>query len=138
MSSTAPVPPADRYGARAPSPRLRRTGRALLWAAGVVGTLLAAWIGWNMVASQPYTTQDVGFRVESPELIEVTFYVTKDPDVTLACTITALNKAYAEVGSRAVTIGPGSAQRESFTVEVRTSEFATTGVVDGCEVVSGP
>ncbi|MGO1317413.1 MAG: DUF4307 domain-containing protein [Cellulomonadaceae bacterium] len=137
MTSPAPVPPPDRYGTRPASPARRRAGRIVLWTAAGLGTALAAWSGWSMVASQPFTTQEVGFSVQSPEVIEVTFNVTKSADVTLQCTITALNSSYGEVGSRSVTIGPGSGQRESFTIDVRTSELATTGVVDSCEVVEG-
>lgn len=121
---------AERYGT---APRPRRRARVVgLWALGVAGTVGAAWSGWSMVASEPFTTQDVGFSIQGPESVEVTFNVTKDAAVTLDCRVVALNTSYAQVGFRDVVIGPGSDQRESFVVEVRTSELATTGLVDSC------
>lgn len=76
-----------------------------------------------MVASEKFTTQDVGFAVQGPEAVTVTFNVTKDADLTaLDCRLVALNTAYGQVGFRDVTIGPGTSERETFTVEVRTSE----------------
>ncbi|PFG37538.1 uncharacterized protein DUF4307 [Flavimobilis soli] len=128
----APAPLAERYGTVAPDARARRLRVAALWTIGVVGTVLAAWSGWSMVASEKFTTQDVGFSVQSSEVVTVTFNVTKDADLTLDCRVVALNTAYGQVGYRDVTIGPGTSERETFTVEVRTSELATTGMVDSC------
>jgi len=132
--STDPTPAAlaERYGTVAPDARARRVRVAALWTIGVVGTVAAAWSGWSMVASEKFTTQDVGFSVKSSEVVSVTFNVTKDPDLTLDCRIVALNTAYGQVGFRDVTIGPGTDERETFTVELRTSELATTGMVESC------
>lgn len=88
-----------------------------------------------MVAGEPWTTKEVGFSVRSPELTEVTFHVTKRADITLRCRVVALAQSYAQVGVLDVTIPPSSGERESFTVDVRTSELATTGVVESCEAV---
>ena len=128
----APAPLAERYGTVAPDPRARRLRVAALWTVGVVGTVAAAWSGWSMVASEKFTTQDVGFAVQGPEAVTVTFNVTKDADLTLDCRLVALNTSYGQVGFRDVTIGPGTSERETFTVEVRTSELATTGMVESC------
>ena len=123
---------AARYGTAAPDARTRRARVAALWSLGILGAAGAAWSGWSMVAGEPFTTQDVGFSVRSSEVVDVTFNVTKRADLTLDCRVVALNTAYAQVGYRDVTIGPGSDERESFTVEVRTSELATSGLLDGC------
>lgn len=141
MSETSPRRPsaepidaslAERYGTATPPARRRRIGVVALWTLGVVGTVGAGWSGWAMVANEKFTTQDVGFSVVSSEVTTVTFNVTKDADLTLDCRLVALNTAYAQVGFRDVTIGPGTGARESFTVDVRTSEIATTGMVDSC------
>lgn len=124
---------ADRYGVRAPR---RRRQVAALWGLGALGTVAAAWSGWSMATAEPYVVDDYGFSVVSPELVRVTFDVTKDADVTLVCRLTALSPSYAQVGYKEVTIGAGTSDLERFTVDVPTSEEATTGLLDGCEVVS--
>lgn len=136
MTSPASDPLADRYGTVPITAKKRRRRTILLWTIGVLGTLGAAWSGWSMATGQPFEVEEYGYKVLGPEQVDVTFYVTKDADVTLSCTLTALNQGYAEVGSRIVTIEPSSGKREIFTAEVRTAELATTGIVDSCEVVS--
>ncbi|SFF27968.1 protein of unknown function [Flavimobilis marinus] len=123
---------ADRYGVRSPR---RRAQTVALWTLGALGTVAAGWIGWSMATSEPYVVNDYGFVVVSPELVEVTFDVTKDADVALTCRLTALSPSYAQVGFAEVTIPAGSDELQRFTVDVPTSEEATTGLLDGCEAL---
>ncbi len=90
-----------------------------------------------MSTGQPFTVKDYGFKVVSSEQVDVSFLVTKDADVKITCAITALNPGYAEVGRRDVVIdrGDGPSDHERFTVSVRTSQEATTGILDGCSVL---
>ena len=126
-----------RYGRTAPDAARSRRLRLAAVAAIVVATVGAGWAGWSMVAGEPWTTKPVGFSVRSPEVTEVTFHVTKRADLTLRCRVVALAENYAQVGFREVVIPASSGERESFTVEVRTSELATTGMVEGCEPAEG-
>lgn len=137
MTSPSSEPMADRYGAAAPSPMRRRAGVIALWTLGALATIYAGWSGWSMASGEPFTAKDFGYQVLSSEEIEVSFLVTKDADVKITCAITALNPGYAEVGRRDVVIDRGDAasDHEKFTVTVRTSQEATTGILDGCSVV---
>lgn len=127
----------DRYGRLAPDARRSRRLRTAAVAAIAVATVGAGWAGWSMVAGEPWTTKPVGYSVKSAELTEVTFHVTKRADITLRCKVVALAENYSQVGFREVVIPPSSGERESFTVDVRTAELATTGMVESCERVDG-
>lgn len=137
MTSHSFEPATDRYGTSAPSPRKQRAGIIALWALGIATTVTAGWLGWTMATGQPFSVQDYGYKVVSSEQVDVTFLVTKDADVKLTCAITALNPGYAEVGRRDVIIdrGDGPSDSEKFTVSVRTSQEATTGILDGCSTL---
>lgn len=136
---SAPTVPAgatdldDRYGRLTPDARRSRRLRIAAVAAIALGTVGAGWAGWSMVAGEPWTTKPVGYSVKGPELTEVTFHVTKRADLALRCKVVALAENYAQVGYREVILPASSGERESFTVEVRTSELATTGMVESCE-----
>lgn len=135
---SAPTVPAgatdldDRYGRLTPDARRSRRLRIAAVAAIALGTVGAGWAGWSMVAGEPWTTKPVGYSVKGPELTEVTFHVTKRADLALRCKVVALAENYAQVGYREVILPASSGERESFTVEVRTSELATTGMVESC------
>jgi hypothetical protein len=135
MSQTAaPRPPAGRYGPE-PRPRRRTAGRigvAALLALGVAG---AVWVGLKP-GTDMVTWTDVGYSVQGPDRVDVTFEVAKDPDVTARCIVHALSAAYAEVGVVTVTVGPADARTVRETVPVATQELAVTGVVDRCEAVA--
>ncbi len=137
MTSHSFEPAADRYGTSAPSPAKRRAGIITLWSLGIAVTVVAGWMGWTMVAGEPFTAQDYGFKVVSSEQVDVTFVVTKGADVKITCAITALSPGYAEVGRREVIIdrADNPSDHERFTVSVRTSQEATTGLLDGCSVL---
>jgi len=134
MSQTAaPRPPAGRYGPE-PGARHRTTGRigvAALLGLGIAG---AVWVGLKP-GTDTVTWTDVGYSVQGPDRVDVTFEVAKDPDVTARCTLHALSAAYAEVGVVTVTVGPADARSVRQTVPVATQELAVTGIVDRCESV---
>lgn len=131
--TTAPRTPAGRYG-RVPTARGRRM---VVVAAAVGGALVVAllvWIGADLLRD-PVQWRDVGFSVQGPQAVEVTFDVVKDPAVTAVCTVHALSSGFAEVGVIEMTAGPAPARVERHTVTVATAELAVTGIVDGCRVV---
>jgi hypothetical protein len=135
MSQTAaPRPPAGRYGPVPDAGRRRTTGRVAIGALLAVGIAGAVWVGLRP-GVETVTWSDVGFSVQGPDRIDVTFEVVKDRDVTARCTVQALSAAYAEVGVVTVTVGPDDARAVRRTVPVATQELAVTGIVDRCEVV---
>ncbi len=129
---TALQPPPGRYGpaSTASTARRRRFGLAAI---AVVGLGVALWIAVN-VASQPVSWKDVGFHVQSPQAIEVTFEVTKATDATATCRVRALSESYSEVGVRTVTVGPGDTSTQRITATVQTTELAVSGTVDRCDI----
>jgi hypothetical protein len=134
MSHTsAPRLPAGRYGP-APSARRRVLARAGMAALGAVAVATAVWVGLG-AGSAEVTWDDVGYAVRGPDEVDVTFRVTKDPEATVTCTLTALSASYAQVGVAEVTVGPASGGTVERTVPVATQELAVTGVVDGCTAV---
>jgi len=134
MSPTSAArPPAGRYGPE-PSARRRalaRTGMAVLGAAALA---TAVWVGLG-TDDDGVTWQDVGYSVRGPDLVDVTFRVTKAPGATVTCTVTALSASYAEVGVVSEAVGPADRSTVERTVPVATQELAVTGVVDRCEAV---
>ena len=123
---------ADRYGTAPKTVQRRRNGRIALWTLGIAGTIAAGWMGWSMAVGDDFAVQDYGFSILSPERAEASIIVSKNADITLTCRFTALNTGYAEVGSREVQIGLGKSVQEKFTVELKTSEEATTALLDNC------
>ena len=131
MSQTSSTrPPAGRYGPE-PSARRRVLARAGMAALGAGALATAVWIGLG-AGDDDVTWDDVGYAVRGPDLVDVTFRVTKDPGATVTCTITALSASYAQVGVADVTVGPADGGTVEQTVPVATQELAVTGVVDGC------
>jgi hypothetical protein len=108
-----------------------RIAVALALAAGVA---IAAWFTIVDTQRDPVTFTDVGFYVVSPEEVEVTFDVSMPPETEAVCTVTALSPSFAEVGAIDVEVGPDAARTTRHTVTVATTELATTGVVDHCDL----
>lgn len=128
------APPAGRYDA---APRGTAAGRRRGRTVAVV-VALAACVGvaaWFTVAQQertPISTTVHSFDVVGPEAVDVTFDVTMRAGTTGVCTVDALSESYAQVGTVDVPVGPNDGLVSRYTVTVRTSEEATTGVVAGC------
>ncbi|WP_426594541.1 DUF4307 domain-containing protein [Cellulomonas sp. McL0617] len=125
-------PPPGRYGP-APTVRTRRRQRIGLILTAVVGLAVAVWIALN-VASQPVSWKDVGFHVQGPQAIDVTFEVTKPRGDTVVCKVRALSEAFSEVGVRMVTVGPADQATQRLTATVQTTELAVSGTVDRCDI----
>ncbi|GAA1710920.1 hypothetical protein GCM10009809_04110 [Isoptericola hypogeus] len=126
------TPPADRYGTR-PARRPGRGRTVAIVAALVAAVVLVAWFSFEQSRSNPVSYEDVGFDVLGPEQVDVTFQVHMPPGTTAVCTVEALAPSYAQVGTVDVPVGPSDQTTSTYTVQVRTSEEATSGVVAGCE-----
>lgn len=121
----------ERYGA--PRQTHRATVR-IAWVVGLVGALVLAWI---MIGALRPTVHNqlVSFDVSDPALTHVTFDVIKPAERSARCTLEALNTGFAQVGVVSVDIGPAEAEQVRMTTEIRTSEAATTAIVDSCELI---
>lgn len=118
----------------APNPRYRRLKIAGMIAALAVGVAGAAYLSFGD-ADTSVRGQEVGFKVEGPESVTITFDVAKPKDSTVVCTLNALNTNYAQVGTKDVTIGPSEVGEARFTTQIATTELAVTAVVESCQLV---
>ena len=125
---------AARYGQPA-SDQVRRRRRTIIGV--IVGLVLVAAIIVQAVGlSRPsVVTEYLGFTVESPTQTSVRFNVITEPGTTLRCTIVAVNESFTEVGWREVVVGPVTETTTSHEALVTTSEMATSGSVNTCEIV---
>lgn len=124
---------AERYGKAPGAPQRRRRTVAAAVIAGVLGLAAVVWLGIGRL-SVPVEAVDVGFSIVDATAVEVTFDVVKDPEATVVCRVRALNPSFAEIGVRDVQVGPTPERVSRVTARVATTELATTGLVQWCEV----
>ena len=117
-----------------PRPKLSVGARIAVGLALAAGVAIAAWFTIVDTQRDPVTFTDVGFSVASAEEVEVTFDVSMPPGTEAVCTVTALSKNFAEVGAVDVEVGPDAARTTRHTVTIATTELATTGIVDHCDL----
>lgn len=137
MSIDSPDLLRDRYGAPR---RERRMGTRGWIGLAVLATLLTAvFVVWVVTARQSApVVKDIGFEVLSEHRATADFELTKRPEDVVACAVQALNHEYAVVGWAEVTVGAvpedrlGDGGTSSHRAAVRTTNLATTAVVDSC------
>lgn len=117
-----------------PRPKLSVGARIAVALALAAGVAIAAWFTIVDTQRDPVTFTDVGFSVTSAEEVDVTFDVSMPPGTEAVCTVTALSRTFAEVGAVDVEVGPEAARTTRHTVTIATTELATTGVVDHCDL----
>lgn len=136
MSTEAP---ADLLSHRYGSPR-RTRGRRFWTALAALAILLAgAFAAWIAVSdSAAPTFKDVSFEVVSTAGATADFDLTKRPEDVVTCAVQALNENFAVVGWTELTVPAAPQQRGDTTtshrVALRTTNLATTAVVDSCWV----
>lgn len=139
MSTDSPDLLHDRYGAPR---RERRIGPRGWIGLAVAATLLTAvFVVWVVTSRQSAPTfKDISFAVVSEARATADFDLTKRPEDVVTCAVQALNQEYAVVGWTEVTVGAVPAERlsdagtSSHRAAVRTTNLATTAVVDSCWV----
>ncbi|WP_298582928.1 DUF4307 domain-containing protein [uncultured Kocuria sp.] len=139
MSTDSPDLLSDRYGVPR---RERRIGpRGWIGLAAAATVLTAVFVVWVLTARQGAPTfKDIGFAVVSEARATADFELTKRPEDVVTCAVQALNQEYAVVGWAEVTVGSVPAERlseggtSSHRAAVRTTNLATTAVVDSCWV----
>jgi hypothetical protein len=132
--TTTPLPQ-GRYST-ADRPRFSRTAQT--WTISIVLAVIVAAIGWITMGPDAVTIRgkNVGFLVEGPESVQITFDVAKPQEATVVCTLDALSENYAQVGTKNVTIGPSDVTEARFTTVIATTEIAVTAIVVGCTLVT--
>lgn len=121
-----------RYG------RVRRANprslRILAIALSAIALGLMVWIGLGLTKAQA-SSQIISFNVVDSGLTTLHFEVTKPAEDTAECVLEALSTGFAQVGVKTVTIGPAETDTVTLFEEIKTSELATTAVIDHCTLV---
>lgn len=136
-ASPSPSDLDDEAAAERASARITLPRRAWWWiAAGLVALIAGASLwGW-WVANKDVRWRDVGFDVDSPHRVTVTFDVFVYTDRPITCHLQALNVHFAEVGIDTVLVDPDAGDEQRITRSFTTTEQATTATVDYCETAS--
>jgi hypothetical protein len=139
VSTDSPDLLRNRYGTPA---RTRRIGPRGWLGITLAATLVAAaFVAWVVTSGRAEPTfKDVSFQVVSDARATADFDLTKRPEDVVTCAVRALNEDYAVVGWKEVTVGSvppeqlGDGGTSSHRVALRTTNRATTAVVDSCWV----
>ncbi|MCL1869634.1 MAG: DUF4307 domain-containing protein [Promicromonosporaceae bacterium] len=125
-----PSPPTDRYGRSGGG--LTRGRKIAIAVALVLAVAFAGWLALAQFMASPVQADVVSFRVTSAEEIQIDFQVSMSPGTKAVCTVTALASDFSEVGTKQVPVGPARTDTARYTVTLRTSQKADSGVIDGC------
>lgn len=121
---------ASRYGHK---PKRSRSYWGWISAVGIalmaLGALIAAMANFN-----PVQTKDVGFSVKDATQVILDFEISKPKQATAICSLESLNEQFAQVGYKEIEIGPQETETVRFSVNINTTELATTALVDECRL----
>ncbi len=109
------------------------TGR--WWLIGTVAIVLAvAAISWVSLhdSSNRITATTVAYDVVDDSSVLIRFDVTRPPQLSVSCTLRALDGHFGVVGSSVVAIPPGAEGTTHQVATIRTAARAVTGVVQDC------
>src|SRR5699024_2620161 len=121
-----------RYGrVRRANPRSLRI-LAIALSAIALGLMIWIWLGFSYVQT---TSQIISFNVVDSGLTTLHFEVTKTAEDTAECVLEALSTGFAQVGVKTLTIGPAEYVTVTLFDEIKTSELATSAVIDYCTLV---
>ncbi len=110
-------------------------GQLKWWVIGTVGVLagvgLAIWFGLASTLGQP-SWQTLGYKVVSDQQVRVDFQVYRPGGTALACTVEALARDFAPVGTSTVQVLASADETTTESVTLRTTSRAVTGQVKSC------
>ena len=121
-----------RYGR---SRNRQKRDKTILWAlAGVFAVVLVAWVVWaGLDAAKPLIeTRDLGYTIVDDNLISIDSEVSAPTGTALSCAVQALNQSFTVVGWKVIDLPPSKKFTRTFTVDLRTSELSTTGLIYRC------
>jgi hypothetical protein len=110
-------------------------GQLRWWVIGTVGILagvaLATWWGLSATLGQP-SWQTLGYKVVSDGEVRVDFEVHRPGGRALTCTVEALARDFAPVGTSRVEVPASADETTTESVTLRTTSRAVTGQVKTC------
>ncbi|MGO4361775.1 DUF4307 domain-containing protein [Terrabacter sp. RAF57] len=110
-------------------------GQLKWWVVGTVGILagvgLAIWFGLSSTLGQP-SWQTLGYKVVSDQQVRVDFQVYRPGGTALTCTVEALSRDFAPVGTSTVQVPASADETTDESVTLRTTSRAVTGQVKTC------
>ena len=110
-------------------------GQLKWWVLGTVGILagvgLAIWFGLSSTLGQP-SWQTLGYKVVSDQQVRVDFQVYRPGGTALSCTVEALSRDFAPVGTSTVQVPASPDETTNESVTLRTTSRAVTGQVKSC------
>jgi hypothetical protein len=121
-----------RYGR---SRNRQKRDKTVLWVlAGVFVVVFAAWVVWaGLDAAKPVIeTRDLGYTIVDDNLISIDSEVSAPTGTALSCAVQALNESFTVVGWKIIDLPPSKKFTRTFTVDLRTSELSTTGLIYRC------
>ena len=113
-----------------PPPRHRQW-----WVVGPGGNLtgvgLAIWFGLSATLGQP-SWQTLGYKVVSDQQVRVDFEVSRPGGRAMTCTVEALARDFAPVGTSTVRVAASAEETTTESATLRTTSRAVTGQVKSC------
>jgi hypothetical protein len=123
----------ERYGRTA---RTRRRDRRLLIAFGAfIVVVLACWTVWaglDQVSGTGISADSGSDTVVDSQHVRVSFTVTADAGVSVACAVEAKAVDFTVTGWKVIQLPKSSKTTRSFTTTVRTMQPSVAGDVDSC------
>ena len=121
-----------RYG------RGARFSRRQRWFAASVavafGVAIVAWVVWAGLLGDAATfvASDTGHVIVNDALVTVKFDLTVEPGTKMGCAVEALDESFTVVGWKLIDLPASTSRTRSFSVDVRTTEQAVTGLIYRC------
>jgi hypothetical protein len=110
-------------------------GQLKWWVVGTVGILagvgLAIWFGLSATLGQP-SWQTLGYKVVSDQQVRVDFEVSRPGGRAMTCTVEALARDFAPVGTSTVRVAASGEETTTESATLRTTSRAVTGQVKSC------
>lgn len=119
----------SRYGAPGLSPRTRRR---LLVLGAILFAAVVVFLGIRF-ADQPVRAQVVSYEHLDESHVRVGFTVTRDPGVSVTCTVQAMNEGRAQVGFVEVDLPATQDRQTGHEVDIATQGDAVSAEVIGCD-----
>lgn len=124
---------AERYGVKKSSTAGRRR-KSIAALAGVGVLTLGAW--WFSSANyNPVSYEVTSYQVLSDWALRIEFQVTAPIGTELSCDLQGLDSSFGVVAQKTVSLPAGDMEVLRYSVDLRTSAKAVTGVIDSCRIV---
>lgn len=120
----------ERYGV-APSSITKRRNQAIAAIAGIIALIAGTW-WFSSSTFNPVSFEVVSFEVVDEWQIRIEFEVSSPVGTELSCDLQALDSSFGVVGHKTVSLAPSPSELTRYSVDLRTTGTAVSGVVDIC------